>query len=130
MLSCPFEDFTKQQLAIGSEISRSTLDRFIDDFLEYELLIKKGSRYVVNFKSVYIREFNVMLNDMTKREIEKQLQLPREDFRQYSDEEIDELFSDIPDEVDVDRLEFEIESREYYSFTGDKTTNSFDILLL
>ena len=71
-----------------------------------------------------------MLNDMTKREIEKQLQLPREDFRQYSDEEIDELFSDIPDEVDVDRLEFEIESREYYSFTGDKTTNSFDILLL
>ncbi len=130
MLSCPFEDFTKQQLAIGSEISRSTLDRFIDDFLEYELLIKKGSRYVVNFKSIYIKELNVMLNDMTKREIEKQLKLPREDFRQYSDEELDELFSDIPDEVDIDRLEFEIESREYYSFTGDKTTNSFDILLL
>ena len=39
-------------------------------------------------------------------------------------------FNDIPDEVDVDRLEFEIESREYYSFMGDKTTNSFDMLLL
>ena len=130
MLSCPFQDFTKQQLAIGSEISRSTLDRFIDDFLEYELLVKTGSKYVVNYKSVYIREFNVMLNEFTKMEIEKQLQLPHEDFKAFSDEELDELFSDIPDEVDVDRLEFEIESKEYYSFTGDKTTNSFDMLLL
>ena len=57
MLSCPFHEMTKQQLAVGSEISRSTLDRFIEDFLEYGLLCKKGSKYVDNSKSVFIKEF-------------------------------------------------------------------------
>ena len=57
MLACPFEEFTKQQLAVGSEISRSTLDKFIDDFLEYGLLVKKNSKYVVNSKSEFIKDF-------------------------------------------------------------------------
>lgn len=131
MLSCPFHELTKQQLAVGSEISRSTLDKFIDDFLEYELLCRKGSKYVVNFKSEFIRDFYNISNRLVKIEIEKQEQLPEEEFDVYSDDELDELFSDIPDEVDLEKLEFEIESKEFYTFSSDKSTkNSFELSLL
>ena len=131
MLSCPFHELTKQQLAVGSEISRSTLDKFIDDFVEYELLCRKGSKYVVNFKSEFIRDFYNISNRLVKIEIEKQEQLPEEEFDVYSDDELDEIFSDIPDEVDLEKLEFEIETKEFYTFSSDKSTkNSFELSLL
>lgn len=131
MLSCPFNEMTKQQLAVGSEISRSTLDRFINDFLEYGLLYKKGSKYAVNLKSVYIRELNIMLDEIIKREIKIQEQLPEEVGDEFSDEELTEILDELPDNVNLDKLEFEIESKEYYSFSSDKSSsNSFDLLLI
>ena len=129
MLSCPFQEFTKQQLAVGSEISRSTLDRFIDDFLEYGLLCKANSKYVVNLKSVYIRQFNVILDEIIRREIEIQENLPEEIGDEFSDDELDEILSKIPEEVDLDKLEFEIESREFYTFSSDKSVKNVEFSL-
>ena len=126
MLACPFHELTKQQLAVGSEISRSTLDRFIDDFLEYGLLCKKGSKYIVNLKSVYIRQLNIMLDEIIKREIEIQEQLPEEVGDELTQRELDEL----PDEVDLDKLEFEIESKEFYTFAGDKSVENIFVFSL
>lgn len=130
MLSCPFQEFTKQQLAVGSEISRSTLDRFIDDFLEYELLCKKESKYVVNLKSAYIKQFNRILDELIKREIEIQENLPEEVGDELSNEELEEFLNEIPDEVDLDKLEFEIESREFYTFSSDKSIDNVGFSLL
>lgn len=131
MLACPFNELTKQQLAVGSEISRSTLDKFIGDFLEYGLLCRKGSKYVVNLESVYIRQLNLMLDELIRREIEIQEQLPEDVGDKLTDEELDEMLNELPDEVDLDKLEFEIESKEYYSFSSDKTSkNSFDLSLI
>ena len=124
MLSCPFQEFTKQQLAVGSEISRSTLDRFIDDFLEYGLLCKKESKYAVNIRSVYIREFNIMLDEIIRREIEIQKNLPQEVSDEFTDKELEEMSDKLPDEVDLDKLEFEIESREFYTFTSDRSVKN------
>ena len=93
MLSCPFHEMTKQQLAVGSEISRSTLDRFIEDFLEYGLLCKKGSKYVVNSKSVFIKEFYEINKKLVQIEIETQSNLPEEEFLEYSDKELDEMLN-------------------------------------
>ena len=128
MLSCPFHEFTKQQLAVGSEISRSTLDKFIDDFLEYELLIKVNSKYAVNSKSEFIEDFFNISNKLVKIEMEKQESLGEQDYDEFNDAELDEFFDEIPDSVDLDRLGFEIESREFYTFSTDKSTkNSFEL---
>lgn len=130
MLSCPFQEFTKQQLAVGSEISRSTLDRFIDNFIEYGLLSKKESKYVVNLKSVYIRHLNFMLDEIVRREIEIQENLPEEVGDELTDEELDAIFDELPDEVDLDKLEFEIESKEFYTFSFDKSIRSVAFSLM
>ena len=113
MLSCPFHEMTKQQLAVGSEISRSTLDSFIDDFLEYGLLCKKESKYIVNSKSSFIKDFFNVSNKLVQIEIEKQSQIPEEEFIEYSDEELKTMFSELPDEVDLDELEFKLNQSEY-----------------
>lgn len=128
MLACPFGEFTKQQLAVGSEISRSTLDKFIDDFLEYGLLTKKNSKYVVNSKSEFIKDFFNINNKLVKIEIERQENLGEEIYDEFNDDELDEFLSEIPDSVDLDKLEFEIESMEFYSFSNDKSTkNTFEL---
>lgn len=113
MLSCPFHEMTKQQLAIGSEISGFTLDSFIDDFLEYGLLCKKESKYIVNSKSSFIKDFFNIGNKLVQIEVEKQLQLPEEEFIEYSEEELDAMFSEVPDEVDLDVLEFKLNQSEH-----------------
>lgn len=128
MLSCPFHEFTKQQLAVGSEISRSTLDKFIDDFLDYGLLIKVNSKYAVNRKSEFIKDFFNISNKLVKIEIEMQESLGEQDHEEFNDDELDEFLDEIPDAVDLDKLEFEIESTEYYTFSSDKSTkNSFEL---
>ena len=130
VLSCPLQEFTKQQLAVGSEISRSTLDKFIDDFLEYGLLCKNNSKYVVNLKSVYIREFNIIMDEIIRREIEMQEELPEEIGDKFTDKELDEMLNEGPDEVNLDKLEFEIESREFYTFSEDKSIKNVEFSLI
>ena len=72
-----------------------------------------------------------MLDELVSREIEIQEQLPEDVGDKLTDEELDELLTELPDEIDLDKLEFEIESREYYSFSSDKTSkNSFDLSLI
>ena len=34
------------------------------------------------------------------------------------------MIEELPDEVDLDKLEFEIESREYYTFSSDKSVKN------
>ena len=46
-------------------------------------------------------------------EIEKQLQLPEEEFIEYSDDELETMLSELPDEVDLDELEFKLDQSEY-----------------
>ena len=72
-----------------------------------------------------------MLDELIRREIEIQEQLPEDVGDKLTDEELDEMLNELPDEVDLDKLEFEIESKEYYSFSSDKTSkNSFDLSLI
>lgn len=72
-----------------------------------------------------------MLDELIRREIEIQEQLPEDVGDKLTDEELDEMLTELPDEVDLDKLEFEIESKEYYSFSSDKTSkNSFDLSLI
>lgn len=123
MMSCPFQKFSKQQLAVGSEISRLTLDKFIDDFIEYGLLVKNNSKYIVNVKSEFIQNFFKISNNLVKLEIKKQEKLLEEEFDEITIRELDEFLSEIPDKIDLDKLEFEIESRESYTFSTDKSIN-------
>ena len=69
LLSNPFESYTKQQIAIGAEISRSTLDKFIDKLLENKILILKNSKYELNFNSEIVKKLDALQEYLAKKNL-------------------------------------------------------------
>ena len=59
LFSAPVDEYTKQQIAVGSGISRVTLDKFINTFIENEVIIYQNSKYILNMKSEFIRKLDI-----------------------------------------------------------------------
>jgi hypothetical protein len=110
--SAPVDEYSKQQIAVGAGISRVTLDKFINTFLENEILIYQNSRYILNVKSEFIRKLDVAQEEFIKFHFNKQLEEGEDELDDLSDEEIDNLLDEIPDYLDFDELEKEIEYEE------------------
>lgn len=108
----PIDEYTKQHIAVGSGISRVTLDKFIDTFIENEVLIYQNSKYILNVKSELVRKLFVAQEEFVKFHFNKQLKEDEEEFDEVSDEELEEFLDTIPDELDLDELEREVEVKE------------------
>ena len=64
LLMNPFGKYTKQQIAVGSEISRITLNTFIGEIIEKNILIKdNNSRLFLNLDSPIVKILNRTLDD-------------------------------------------------------------------
>lgn len=112
LFSAPVDEYTKQQIAVGSGISRVTLDKFINTFIENEVIIYQNSKYILNMKSEFIRKLDIAQEEFIKFDFNKQLEGEEEKSDELSDDELDEILSNIPDELDLNELENEIESDE------------------
>ncbi len=112
LITAPVDEYTKQQLAVGSGISRVTLDKFINIFIENEVLLFQNSRYVLNTKSKFIRKLFSAQDEFIKFHFNKQLEEAEEEFENLSNVELDKILDQIPDELDFDELEREIEFSE------------------
>ncbi len=112
LFSAPVDEYTKQQIAVGSGISRVTLDKFINTFIENEVIIYQNSKYILNMKSEFIRKLDIAQEEFIKFHFNKQLEGEEEKSDELSDDELDEILSNIPDELNLNKLENEIESDE------------------
>lgn len=110
--SAPIDEYTKQHIAVGSGISRVTLDKFINSFIENEILLHQNSRYILNTKSEFVRKLFVAQEEFIKFHFNKQLEEGIEEYGELSDEETNKLLDEIPDYLDFDELEKEIEYNE------------------
>ncbi|MDR2544898.1 MAG: hypothetical protein LBD03_05060 [Methanobrevibacter sp.] len=102
LLSSSNKYFNKFQIANGSEISRPTLDNFINDFLEFGLLKKSNQGYELNVSSELVKYFikaNLLLANT-------EIDLQKDNFNlgNYSDDELDDLLKDIfEDDIDYEK---------------------------
>lgn len=55
VLTNPEREYTKSQMAVGANISRVTLDSFINELENLDILFKNGSTYQVNTDSKVVR---------------------------------------------------------------------------
>ena len=108
LLSASEGKFNKTQLANGSEISRPTLDNFIDDFIKYGLVNKDENNYLMlNMESEIVKSFtraNILLA-MAEAEIQSKLHTTQT--IEYTEEELDELVDDLFDEEDLTEDEYQ-----------------------
>ena len=67
LLMNPFAELSKLQIAVGAEISRITLNKFIDDLTDKELVIKNtNSKYHLNLQSPIVVKLNRLLDELNK----------------------------------------------------------------
>lgn len=138
LLSVNEGKFNKTQLANGSEISRPTLNNFIDDFIKYGLVKEVEDNYLMlNTESEIVKSFaraNILL---AKTEAKIQSELHNHQEVEYAEEELDELINDLFDEEDLTEEEYQekiawqeeilVNKKEYEKLSNYyHTTNTYD----
>ncbi len=128
LLMNPFAELSKLQIAVGSEISRITLNKFIDNLLENELLIRcSNSKYKLNLKSPIIVKLNMLLDDLNKRAMEKAMTELDEPYDELSDRELDIVFDENSSDIELIELENEIILDEKYVIYIEKVNKDYTI---
>lgn len=125
LLMNPFTELSKLQIAVGSEISRITLNNFIDTLEAKELVIKKSnSKYVVNLKSPIIMQLNMLLDELNRISIEKAMSETDEPYIDLNEVQLKEIFDENSPDVDLAQLEREIINKENYNvYISDESEN-------
>lgn len=134
--SAPVEEYTKQHIVVGSGISGTTLDKFIETLLENEIIIQQPSGYILNTKSEFTRKLVMAQDEFIKFHFNKQLDKGIEEYKDVSDAEINKFLNTIPDYLDFNELENGIEyggnippintSKEYFLSFSSKNNSEFD----
>lgn len=120
VLTNPERSYSKKEMAVGANISRVTLDSFIKDLVELEILNKKGLSYYVNTSSKIVKTLiktQIMLADIImNQELEKSEEILGE---ALTDDEFEKFMDSFDYEVDIDS-EIEKIERGEISVTKDE----------
>jgi len=84
LLSHPHMKYTKTDIAECAEISRTTLNKFIDELVEYGIIkptgkLRNATLFQINMDSTITRALNSFQNQLADIEIEKMMQEYREE---------------------------------------------------
>ncbi|RAP50248.1 MAG: hypothetical protein BZ136_01800 [Methanosphaera sp. rholeuAM74] len=125
LLTNPFAELSKLQLAVGSDISRITLNKFIDDLISKQLIIQtSNSKYKLNLKSPIIIKLNMFLDELNKIAITEALTYD-EDYDELTDEELDKLLDENAPDVDLYNIEKEISMMENYNVVIEEVEEQY-----
>ncbi|PWB88395.1 hypothetical protein [Methanobrevibacter thaueri] len=130
LLMNPFAELSKLQIAVGAEISRITLNKFIDDLTDKELVIKNtNSKYHLNLQSPIVVKLNRLLDELNKLAIEEAINHADESYDTVSDDEFDEIFDENSPDVDLIQLENEILMKEGYGIFIEEINENYVLLV-
>ena len=130
LLMNPFAELSKLQIAVGAEISRITLNKFIDDLTDKELVIKNtNSKYHLNLQSPIVVKLNRLLDELNKLAIEEAINHADESYDMVSDDEFDEIFDENSPDVDLIQLEKEIQIKENYDIYIEDVNENYVLMV-
>lgn len=130
LLMNPFAELSKLQIAVGAEISRITLNKFIDDLTDKQVVIKNNnSKYHLNLQSPIVVNLNMLLDELNKIAIEEAMNHADESYDIISDEEFDEIFDENSPDVDLIQLENEILMKEGYGIYIEEVNENYILLV-
>ena len=130
LLMNPFAELSKLQIAVGAEISRITLNKFIDDLTDKELVIKNtNSKYHLNLQSPIVVKLNRLLDELNKLAIEESMKHADESYDVVNDDEFDEIFDENSPDVDLIQLENEILIKEGYGISIEEINENYVLLV-
>ncbi|MBE6506172.1 MAG: hypothetical protein IJP99_06115 [Methanobrevibacter sp.] len=126
LLMNPFAELSKLQIAVGAEISRITLNKFIDNLVDKELLIQNSnSKYHLNLQSPIVIKLNILLDELNKMAVTEAMNYVDESYDELSDEELDNFFDENSSDVDLLQLENEILMKEGYNIYIEDVNDNY-----
>ena len=130
LLMNPFAELSKLQIAVGAEVSRITLNKFIDDLTVKQLVIKNtNSKYHLNLQSPIVIKLNMLLDEVNKMGIAEAMKYADEPYDELSDEELDEIFDENNPDVDLIQLEKEIQIKENYDIYIEDVNENYVLMV-
>lgn len=130
LLMNPFAELSKLQIAVGAEVSRITLNKFIDDLTVKQLVIKNtNSKYHLNLQSPIVVKLNMLLDEVNKMGIAEAMKYADEPYDELSDEELDEIFDENSPDVDLIQLEKEIQIKENYDIYIEDVNENYVLMV-
>ena len=130
LLMNPFAELSKLQIAVGAEVSRITLNKFIDDLTVKQLVIKNtNSKYHLNLQSPIVIKLNMLLDEVNKMGIAEAMKYADEPYDELSDEELDEIFDENSQDVDLIQLEKEIQIKENYDIYIEDVNENYVLIV-
>ena len=130
LLMNPFAELSKLQIAVGAEVSRITLNKFIDDLTVKQLVIKNtNSKYHLNLQSPIVIKLNMLLDEVNKMGIAEAMKYADEPYDELSDEELDEIFDENSPDVDLNQLEKEIQIKENYDIYIEDVNENYVLMV-
>ena len=130
LLMNPFAELSKLQIAVGAEISRITLNKFIDELIGKQLIIKNSnSKYHLNLQSPIVVKLNMLLDELNKMTIAEAMNNTDESYDELSDEELDKLFDENSSDVDLIQLENEILMKENYNVYIEEVNENYILMV-
>ena len=130
LLMNPFAELSKLQIAVGAEVSRITLNKFIDDLTVKQLVIKNNnSKYHLNLQSPIVVKLNMLLDEVNKIGIAEAMKYADEPYDELSDEELDEIFDENSPDVDLIQLEKEIQIKENYDIYIEDVNENYVLIV-
>ena len=130
LLMNPFAELSKLQIAVGAEVSRITLNKFIDDLTVKQLVIKNtNSKYHLNLQSPIVIKLNMLLDEVNKMGIAEAMKYADEPYDELSDEEWDEIFDENSPDVDLIQLETEIQIKENYDIYIEDVNENYVLMV-
>ena len=130
LLMNPFAELSKLQIAVGAEVSRITLNKFIDDLTVKQLVIKNtNSKYHLNLQSPLVVKLNMLLDEVNKMGIAEAMNHVDEPYDELSDDELDEIFDENSPNVDLIQQEKEILIKESYDIYIEDLNENYVLIV-
>ena len=130
LLMNPFAELSKLQIAVGAEISRITLNKFIDDLTVKQIVIRNSnSKYHLNLQSPTVICLNRFLDELNRIAIEEAMNYADEPYDELSDGELDEIFDENSPDVDLMQIEKEILTQEGYGIYIEEVNEEYVLLV-
>ncbi len=117
----PERSYSKKEIAVGANISRVTLDSFINDLEDMDILLKEGLTYYVNMNSKVVK--TLIKTQITLAELIMKDEIENSDIEvgeALTDEEIEKFLDSFDLEVDLDNELEKIEQGEVSVTKNDK----------
>ncbi|WP_455645640.1 hypothetical protein [Methanosphaera sp.] len=108
----PEKTYSKKEIAVGAEISRVTLDSFIKNLEELNIVKKEGLKYKINKESKLVKTLIKTQINLAEILMQEYLENNTNTDEEITDEELENFLDNFDYEVDIDQELKKIENKD------------------